>query len=69
VIKAYLDPHIVDAMQSVRALEEGIVMDDEDQYKDEVDKQEADVQPDPKRTRLKTVAPIRRHHRQILLHY
>ena len=46
-----MDPRIIDAMRSVRALEEGIVMDDEDQYEDE-DEQEADVQPDPKRRRL-----------------
>jgi len=50
-IKARMDPRIVDAMRSVRALEEGIVMDDEDQYEDE-DEQEADIQPDPKRRRL-----------------
>ena len=69
MIKACLDPRIVDAMRSVRALEEGIVIDDEDQYKHEVDEQEADVKPDPKRRRLKIVPPIRRHHRQILLDY
>ena len=46
-----MDPRIIDAMWSVRALVEGIVMDDEDQYEDE-DEQEADVQPDPKRRRL-----------------
>jgi len=50
-IKARMDPLIVDAMRSVRVLEEGIVMDDEDQYEDE-DEQEADVQQDPKRRRL-----------------
>ena len=47
-IKARMDPRIVDAMRSARALEESIVMDNEDQYEDE-DEQEADIQPDPKR--------------------
>ena len=44
-----MDPRIIDAMWSVRALVEGIVMDDEDQYEDE-DEQEADVQPQEKKT-------------------
>jgi len=55
-IKARMDPRIVDAMRSVRALEDGVEIDDENQYEDQDDDNE-DEQPDHKRRRLENGSP------------
>lgn len=50
-IKARMDPRIVDAMRSIRALEEGDTINEDEEYEQEQE-EEDDEQPDPKRRRL-----------------
>lgn len=54
VIRSKMDPRIVDAMRTVRALEDGDILDDEGQYQDE---EMAEAEPQAKRAKIEAPEP------------